>query len=39
MLLCNDSQLKYENELLVSVGDPTETVLTHYGYENGYSKE
>lgn len=39
MLLCNDTQLKYENEQLLTIGDPTETALVHYGYSCGFFKD
>ena len=39
MLLCNDTQLKYENEVLSTVGDPTETALVHYGFLNKIYKD
>ena len=39
MLLCNDSELKYEDEKLTSIGDPTEVALSEYGYGFGIFKE
>ncbi len=39
MLLCNDTQLKYENEVLTTIGDPTETALVHYGFANHVNKD
>lgn len=39
MLLCNDTQLKYENETLSTIGDPTETALAHYGFINNLYKD
>jgi len=39
MLLCNDSELKFEENKLISVGDPTEVALSEYGYRFGIFKE
>ncbi len=39
MLLCNDSQLKFEEGYLYSIGDPTEIALSEYGYTRGIIKE
>lgn len=39
MLLCNDSQLKFEEGKLSSIGDPTEVALSEYGYMHGIIKE
>lgn len=39
MLLCNDTQLKYENEVLSTIGDPTETALVHFGFNNHLFKD
>lgn len=39
MLLCNDTELKYENEVLTTIGDPTETALVHYGFLNDLHKD
>ncbi len=39
MLLCNDTKVRFENEKLESIGDPTEIALVHYGYKNGLNKE
>lgn len=39
MLLCNDSQLKFEEGYLYSIGDPTEIALSEYGYTHGIVKE
>ncbi len=39
MLLCNDTRLKYENDVLSTVGDPTETALVHYGYKHKIHKD
>lgn len=38
MLLCNDTQFKYENENLSVIGDPTEKALVHYGFINNIHK-
>lgn len=38
MLLCNDTQSKYENSSLITVGDPTETALVQYGHTLGQEK-
>ncbi len=41
MLLCNDTKVQFEGESfsLVTIGDPTETALVHYGYKLGINKE
>lgn len=39
MLLCNDTQCRYDAGNLVTIGDPTETALVHYGYGLGLNKE
>lgn len=39
MLLCNDTKVRFENEKLESIGDPTEIALVHYGYRMGFNKE
>ena len=39
MLLCNDSELKFEESALISIGDPTEVALSEYGYKWGIIKE
>lgn len=38
MLLCNDSQLKFEDNVLTSIGDPTEVALSEYCYKFGIVK-
>lgn len=39
MLLCNDVQSKFEEDNILSIGDPTEVALVRYGYSFGFSKE
>lgn len=39
MLLCNDTKVRFENDKLESIGDPTEIALVHYGYKMGRNKE
>ncbi|MCL2228796.1 MAG: cation-translocating P-type ATPase [Firmicutes bacterium] len=39
MLLCNDSQTRYEHGVLSTIGDPTETALVHAANRFGFSKE
>lgn len=39
MVLCNDVQIKLENENLSCIGDPTEVALVHCGYAFGVSKD
>jgi len=39
MLLCNDVQSKFEEDNILSIGDPTEVALVRYGYQFGFSKE
>jgi len=39
MLLCNDVQSKFEEDNILSIGDPTEVALVRYGYTFGFSKE
>jgi len=39
MLLCNDVQSKFEEDNILSIGDPTEVALVRYGYAFGFSKE
>ena len=39
MLLCNDVQSKFEEDNILSIGDPTEVALVRYGYTYGFSKE
>ncbi len=39
MLLCNDTKVRFEDDKLQSIGDPTEIALVHYGYRMGFNKE
>lgn len=39
MVLCNDVQIKLENDNLTCIGDPTEVALVHLGYRFGANKE
>ncbi len=39
MLLCNDTKVRFEDDKLESIGDPTEIALVHYGYKMGFNKE
>ncbi len=39
MVLCNDVQIKLENDNLVCIGDPTEVALVHCGYVFGANKD
>ncbi len=39
MLLCNDTKVRFDDEKLESIGDPTEIALVHYGYKCGFNKE
>lgn len=39
MVLCNDVQIKLENDNLTCIGDPTEVALVHCGYRFGSNKE
>ena len=39
MVLCNDVQIKIDNDNLTCVGDPTEVALVHCGYHFGANKE
>ncbi len=39
MLLCNDTKVRFEDDKLESIGDPTEIALVHYGYKFGLNKE
>ncbi len=39
MLLCNDTKVRFEDDKLESIGDPTEIALVHYGYKLGFNKE
>ncbi len=40
MLLCNDTQLKIDDQGVIStLGDPTETALVHYGYSLNFNKD
>jgi len=39
MLLCNDTKVRFEDDKLESIGDPTEIALVHYGYKLGWNKE
>lgn len=39
MVLCNDVQIKLEDDVLQSVGDPTEVALVRCGYFFGISKD
>ncbi len=39
MLLCNDTKVRFDEEKLESIGDPTEIALVHYGYKCGFNKE
>ena len=39
MVLCNDVQIKMENENLICVGDPTEVALVYAGYAFGAGKD
>ena len=39
MVLCNDVQIKLENDNLSCIGDPTEVALVHCGYAFGAGKD
>ena len=39
LVLCNDVQIKIDNDNLTCVGDPTEVALVHCGYHFGANKE
>ena len=39
MVLCNDVQIKLENDNLSCIGDPTEVALVHCGYAFGANKD
>ena len=39
MLLCNDTELQYDKDVLSTIGDPTETALVHYGFANNVFKD
>jgi len=39
MLLCNDTQTRYENGSLTTIGDPTETALIHFAHKFNLCKE
>lgn len=39
MLLCNDTKVRFEDDKLESIGDPTEIALVHYGYKLGFNKD
>ena len=39
MLLCNDTKVRFEDDKLESIGDPTEIALVHYGYKMGLNKQ
>jgi len=39
MLLCNDTQTRYEQGSLTTIGDPTETALIHFAHKFNLCKE
>ena len=39
MVLCNDVQIKIDNDNLICLGDPTEVALVHCGYTFGANKD
>ena len=39
MLLCNDTKIKFENNNLITIGDPTETALVYYSQIYNLNKE
>lgn len=39
MVLCNDAKIRFEEDRLETIGDPTEIALVHYGFKLGLHKD